>query len=77
MVLHLLIDESPVPEPPVSSGNGLPIVPAGVGVTLAAAGVAAALSVGTVAPVDTGASELLRPPPGFCVIAPPVLDTTA
>ena len=77
MVLHLLIDESPVPEPPVSSGKGLPIVPAGVGVTLAAAGVAAALSVGTVAPADAGASGLQRPPPGFCVIGPPMLDTTA
>ncbi len=77
MVLHLLIDESPVPEPPISSGKGLPIVPAGVGVTLAAAGVAAALSVGTVAPDDGGASGLQRPPPGFCVIGPPVLDTIA
>ena len=44
MVFHLLIDESPVPEPPAPGEGGLPLVPAGVGVTMAAIGIASRYS---------------------------------
>ncbi len=75
MVLHLLIDESPAPEPPTPGERSMPIVPAGVGITLAAAGVAAALSVATAPTVDASAAAPSSSVPGFCALPSPVIKT--
>ncbi len=77
MVLHLLIDESPVPEPPSPGAHGTPLVPAGIGITLAAAGVAVALSVATARPVGASATVPDDPTPVFCFIRSPVLNSDA
>ena len=75
MVFHLLIDESPVPEPPAPGEGGLPLVPAGVGITMAAVGIAAALSVATAPPADAADGSGTRTAiPGFCALPPPVVD---
>lgn len=77
MILHLLIDESPVPEPPAPGEGGLPLVPAGVAVTMAAVGVASALSVATAPPAEAGDVDARRAVPGFCALPPPVVDRGA
>ena len=76
MALHLLIDESPVPEPPAAGEAGMPIVPAGVGAVIAAVGVSAALAVSS-EPADAFSASATGAPPGFCVLGPPVLDSGA
>lgn len=72
MVFHLLIDESPVPEPPAPGEGSLPIVPAGIGAAVAAAGIASALAVATAPPADAAASA--QTIPGFCALPSAVVD---
>ena len=67
MVMHLLIDESPVPEPPPSQDIGL--VPAGLAAVTVAVGVSAAISLAQVSEAD--ASERAeRAPMSYCVLGP-------
>ena len=77
MVFHLLIDESPVPEPPAPGEGGIPLVPAGVGITMAAVGIASALSVAAAPPADAADGTRPQAVAGFCALPPPVVDRGA
>ena len=67
MVMHLLIDEGPVPEPPSSAGIG--VVPAGLAAVTVAVGVSAAISLAQVSEAE--ASEgAERAPVSYCVLGP-------
>ncbi len=67
MVMHLLIDEGPVPEPPSSAGIG--VVPAGLAAVTVAVGVSAAISLAQVSEAE--ASEgAERSPVSYCVLGP-------
>ncbi|MGI9608508.1 MAG: MFS transporter [Acidimicrobiales bacterium] len=69
MALHLLIDESPVPEPPVDSG-GLRLAPAGAVIVVLAAGVAAAISLARPAQASESTRTAQPAPAAYCVLGP-------
>ena len=77
MVLHLLIDEGPVNDPPVP--GRAPLLPAGIGVIVTVAGLAAAWTpiAANTEPADSPTDRTADRSrlPGFCVLAPTVLDT--
>lgn len=72
MLLHLLIDESPVPEPPAGFG-GFRLAPVGTAAVITAAGVAAAFSISTPVEASTGPESTSSSPPSlYCVLGPMV-----
>ena len=67
MVMHLLIDEGPVPEPPSSAGIG--VVPAGLAAVTVAVGVSAAISLAQVSEAEASVGAE-RAPVSYCVLGP-------
>lgn len=72
MMIHLFIDESPVPDPPAGFG-GLRLAPIGAAAVITAAGIAAAISISTPAEASMNGEATSESPPSFyCVLGPMV-----
>ena len=65
MILHLLIKEGPVPEPP-PVGTGVRLAPSAAAVVFVAVGTAATVGQLTVGPEE--AEALDEPRPAYCVL---------
>ncbi|MEM8705397.1 MAG: MFS transporter [Actinomycetota bacterium] len=63
MAMHLMIDESPVPEPPPPGDAGIPVVPAGAAALVLAAGIGSAFATVAHDADDTVAL-------GYCALVP-------